>query len=199
MAIAIQSIAASTIPKVDAAAFFAAMRPGDLVFCWGDAAISHAIEEFTGGGPSHVLKVWLPWPGLAPWLTLEAEINHGVRFGQFEDYVNYPGDLVLCRRDLTLDQVEAEIAFGASLLDFKYDYIEFASLVARKLSTRFPLIQPQHELYCSGLQQAIAAKSVPFSVPDKPWATPEQLYTDPSVVAVCALLKADAAAAPVAA
>jgi hypothetical protein len=185
----ITSVAASSIPKVTPAAFFASMQPGDLVFCWGDVAVSKAIEEFTGGGPSHVLKVWLPWPGIAPWLTLEAEIDHGVRFGQFEDYMSYPGDLVLCRRNLTLDQVMAELAFGATLLDFKYDTIEFASIVARKFSTRFPLIQPEKQLYCSGLQQAIAAKSVPFSVPDRPWATPEQLYTDASVVAVCALLK----------
>lgn len=188
MAEPIQSVAASTIPKVGAAGLFAAMQPGDLVFCWGCEPISQAIEKFTAG-PSHVLKVWLPWPGLAPWLTLEAEYGRGVRFGQFEDYLSYPGDLVLCRRALTLDQVKAEIAFGAGLLDFKYDTIEFASLVARKLSTRFPLIQPDGQLYCSGLQQAIAAKSVPFNIPDKPWATPEQLYTDPSVVAVCAQLK----------
>jgi len=96
---------------------------------------------------------------------------------------------VLARRPLTLAQVEAELAFGATLLDYKYDAVEFASLVGRRFINRFPLVQPAKELYCSGLQQAVAAVSVPFSAPSTPWATPEQLYTDPSVTALCALLE----------
>lgn len=187
MADHITSVASSSIPKVTKAAFYNQMQPGDLVFCWGDIAISHGIERFTGG-PSHVLKVWLPWD-TGPWLTLEAEIDHGVRIGPFEDYMSYPGDIVLCRRPITFKQVQQELEFGSTLLDFKYNTIEFASLVARKISTRFPLIQPDKELYCSGLQQAISAKSVLFSVPDKPWSTPEQLFTDASVTAICARLK----------
>jgi hypothetical protein len=172
-------------PAMSAAVFFEAMRPGDLVFCWGSGLISKGIEAFTNG-PSHVFKVWLPF-STGPWLTLEAELTHGVRFGQFADYLNYPGTIVLCRRALTLAQVEAELTLGATLLDYKYDAVEFASLVARRFSTRFPLIQPKGELYCSGLQQAVAAASIPFNVPDKPWATPEQLFTDPSVHTICAL------------
>jgi hypothetical protein len=186
MADHIDSVATSNIPKVTRAELFSTMQPGDLFFCWGDVSISRGIEKFTEG-PSHVLKVWTYPAG--PWLTLESEIDHGVRFGQFADYLSYPGDIVLCRRPLTISQIEAEIAFGATLLDYKYNTIEFASLVARKVSTRFPLIQPAKELYCSGLQQAIAAFSVPYGVPDKPWATPEQLFTDASVTAVCALMK----------
>ena len=189
MAQHIDSVAGSSIPQVTRAKLYTLIRPGDLVFCWGNVKISNAIERVTGG-PSHVLKAWTFPAG--PWLTLEAEFGHGVRFGQFADYMTYPGDIVLCRRPLTIDQVDAEISFGATLLDYKYDSIEFASLVARRLSTRFPLIQPKNELYCSGLMQAVAAVSVPFSVPDSPWATPEQLFTDPSVTTICAVLAVSA-------
>lgn len=187
MADHIQSVATSAIPKVSKAGFFEAMRPGDLVFCWGNVAISREIENFTGG-PSHVLKVWVPFE-TGPWLTLESEFDYGVRFGQFADYLSYPGDIVLTRRPLTIAQIEAELTFGATLLDYKYDTVEFASLVARRFSTKFPLIQPKNELYCSGLMQAIAAVSAPFSIPEKPWGTPDQLWEDTSVTAVCALLQ----------
>jgi hypothetical protein len=185
----IDSVDSSGITQVTGAQFFNEMRPGDLVFCWGNIPISHGIEQFTGG-PSHVLKVWLPF-STGPWLTMEAELEYGVRIGPFSDYLSYPGDIVLCRRSLTLEQVEAELDFGATLLDYKYDTIEFASLVARRFSTKFPIIQPAKELYCSGLQQAIAAVSVPFSAPDVPWATPDQLFTDTSVVTICALLEGE--------
>ncbi len=182
MAAHLESFVTANIPKVSWGEFFESMLPWDLCFCWGSALVSKAIEDFTNG-PSHVLKVWLP-PRTGPWLTLEAEFTHGVRIGPFADYLRYPGNVVLCRRPITFEQGSAELEFGSTLLDYKYDTIEFASLVARHFSTRFPLIQPRNELYCSGLQQALAAKSIPFLCSDKPWATPEQLYTDPSVTAL---------------
>lgn len=195
MAAPIKSVASSGIPLVSKDAFYAQMAPGDLVFTWGaDALISKGIEDFTGEagfkGPSHVMKVWLPWEN-GPWLTLEAEIGKGVRFGNFADYADgYKGDIVLCRRwKLTFDQIRSEIEFGSTLLDYKYDTIEFASIIARKLSNKFPLIQPDGQLYCSGLQQAVAVKSIPFDVPDHPWATPQQLFTESSVAPVCGLLQ----------
>lgn len=188
MAEHIENVRTSQIPVVTPDEFYAQMQPGDLVFCWGSPFISKLIEAFTGG-PSHVLKVWLPW-SIGPWLTFEAEINRGVRFGKFSDYMNYPGDIVLCRRPLTLEQVEAELLMAATLIDEHYNTVEFASLVARKICDKFPIIQPSKELYCSGAQQAIASQSVPFDVPDRPWATPEQLFTDQSVTPICALLGA---------
>jgi hypothetical protein len=187
MAAHIDSVATSGLPLVTADQFFGVMQPGDLVFCWGNIEISKLIERFTGG-PSHVFKVWLPW-ATAPWLTFESEFDYGVRFGQFADYLKYPGDIVLCRRPLTLAMVEAELTFGSTLLDEKYDTIEFASLVSRRLFSKFPLIQPSKELYCSAAQQAVATQSIPFAVPDKPWANPEQLFTEASVTAVCGLLE----------
>lgn len=186
MAQHIDSVASSNIPKVTQEQFYKELLPGDLVFCWGNPAISKGIEKFTGG-PSHVLKTWLPW-STGPWLTFEAEYGLGVRFGKFSDYMKYQGDIVLCRRPLSLEQVEAELVFASTLLDEKYDTIEFFSLVARRFSTKFPLIQPSNELFCSGAQQAVAAYSVPFDVPDRPWATPEQLFTETSVTPICALL-----------
>ncbi len=187
MAAHIDSVATSGIPQVNVAGLYFALRPGDLLFCWGSEYVSAGIEKFTGG-PSHVLKAWLPW-STAPWLTLEAEFAKGVRVGKLEDYTRYAGDVVLCRRPLTIPQVEAELQLGFSLLDDGYDTIEFVSLVARRFVDRFPLLQPPDELYCSGLQQVIAQASVPFNVPTRPWATPEQLLTDPSVRTVCALLQ----------
>jgi hypothetical protein len=187
MATHINSVATSGLPLVTSAVFYSLMQPGDLIFCWGSGGISKGIEDFTSG-PSHILKVWLAndsWP----WSTCESEITNGVRWGKFADYMSYPGDIVLCRRPLTIAQIEAEIEFSQTLLDDKYDSIEFASLVARRLSDKFPIIQPKNELYCSGLQQAIAAVSVPFAVPDKPWATPEQLFTEASVTTICGLLQ----------
>lgn len=202
MAAPLKSVETSGIPIVTKDQFYKSMAPGDLVFTWGsDAFISKGIEVSTGQGefsfpekdgfegPSHVMKVWLPW-STAPWLTLEAEIGHGVRVGPFADYADcYPGAIVLCRRPLTYEQVQLELQFGFSLLDYKYDTVEFASIIARKLSNKFPLIQPPNQLYCSGLQQALATKSIPFHVPDKPWATPQQLFTESSVQTVCAMLE----------
>lgn len=193
MASPLKSVATSGIPLVTKDQFYKSMAPGDLVFGWNSAILSKGIQDFTaeGGfkGPSHVLKVWLPWSN-GPWLTLEAEFGKGVRFGNFADYADaYGGDIVLCRRPITFQQVQAEITFGSTLLDYKYDTVEFASIIARKLSNKFPLIQPDGQLYCSGLQQVLATKSVPFKVPDHPWATPQQLFTEGSVNAVCGLLQ----------
>lgn len=188
MAQHIDSVATSGIPLVNQAQFYAEMRPGDMVFGWGSSPIiDKGIEGFTGG-PSHVLKVWLPW-ATSPWVTLEAEFGYGVRIGPFADYMAYSGDLVLCRRPLNQLQLLDELTCGISLLDYKYDSIEFASLIARRVCDRLPLIQPPNQLYCSALMQAIAMKSIPFKVPDRPWADPEQIFTEDSVKTVCGMLQ----------
>jgi hypothetical protein len=193
MAQHIESVATSGISLATRDQFMAAMIPGDIVCTWGrDPIISEGIELFTGGkgykGPSHILKVWRPFAG-GPWLTAEAQFGRGVHFGRWDDYLGYQGDLVLCRRPLTPAMVQAEIELCTTLLDYKYDTIEFVSLVARRLSDRFPLIQPAHELYCSGLQQVLATASIPFALPEKPWADPEQLFTESSMTAICGLLE----------
>jgi hypothetical protein len=189
MAQHIDSVAGSSLPKVTKAQFWQLLRPGDRIFCWGQPLISRGIEDFTAG-PSHVLQLWLPWP-TAPWLTQEAVYGHGVRVGVLSrDYVGvYDGDLVLCRRPLSDSQVRTEIETGFDFIGEKYDTIEFASMVARKISDKFPLIQPANELFCSGFDQVKAEKTVPYEAPSRPWATPEQLFSDPKTADICALLK----------
>lgn len=196
MAQHIDSVRASDIPKVDKATLYSLCKGGDLVVCWGNARISKAIEA-VAGGPSHILKIWTPWPG-APWLTLEAtfpsstQSKSGVHIGLFSDYVDsYCGDLVLCRRPaLTQAQIFEELNAGFALLDDNYNWREEVSIACRKLIPFAPVIKPVNELYCSGLQQAIAEKTIPFATHGPDWNTPEQDFTDPSVVAICALLGA---------
>jgi hypothetical protein len=197
MAQHIESVATSGISLATREQFMAAMIPGDIVCCWGKGdLISEGIELFTGGkgyeGPSHILKVWRPFAG-GPWLTAEAQFGRGVHFGRWDDYLAYKGDLVLCRRALTPAMVQAEIELCTTLLDYTYDSVEFVSLVAQRVDRRFPLIQPPGQLYCSGLQQVLATASIPFDLPDRPWATPEQEFTESSMTAICALLEQPAA------
>jgi hypothetical protein len=195
MATHIDSVRGSAIPKVDKATLYSMCKGGDLVFCWGSARISKAIEA-VAGGPSHVLMIWTPWPG-APWMTLEAtfpsatESKSGVHLGLFSDYVDgYDGDLVLCRRPgLTQQQILDELNVGFTLLDDNYDWQEEVSIAARKLIPFAPVIKPKNELYCSGLQEAIAVNTIPFKTYGPDWNTPEQDFIDPSVETVCALLQ----------
>lgn len=190
MATHIDSVGGSTIPKVSKDAFVAQVRQGDLVFCSGQAKVSKGIEGLTGSPFSHVLMVWRPWVS-SPWLTLESTDDKGVHVGMFSDYVDkYDGDLVLTRRDaLTQSQIVTQLNAGFALLDDSYDYAEEASIAARKLLKFLPDIKPAKELYCSGLQQAIAAYTIPFKTYDSDWNTPEQDYIDPSVTVLAALLK----------
>lgn len=190
MAQHIESVRNSDIPKVDKATLYSMCKGGDLVFCWGNELIGKGIEA-VAGGPSHVLKIWIP-PWSDQWLTLESTAERGVHVGKFSDYVdNYDGDIVLCRRPaLTQAQIFAELNLGFALLDDNYDFIEEASIAVRKLSlfSKLPTIKPKDELYCSGLQQAISVNTIPFATYGVDWNTPEQDFIDPSVETVCALL-----------
>jgi hypothetical protein len=190
MAQHIDSVAGSSIPKVSKQAFLAGVKQGDLVFCSGQAALSKGIEDVTKSPFSHVLMVWRPWES-SSWLTLESTDDKGVHVGMFSDYVNsYDGDLVLTRRPaLTPGQIAAQLNVGFTLLDDTYDYAEEGSIVARKLLKFLPDIKPKKELYCSGLQQAVALHTIPFKTYDIDWNTPEQDYIDQSVVALAVLLK----------
>jgi hypothetical protein len=190
MAQNIQSVASSDIPKLAKADFIAAVRQGDLVFCSGQAVVSKGIEGVTGSPFSHVLMVWRPWVS-SPWLTLESTDTKGVHVGMFGDYVDgYDGDLVLTRRPaLTAEQIEEQLNVGFTLLDDSYDYVEEGSIVARKLLKFLPDIKPAKELYCSGLQQAIAMNTVPFKTYGSDWNTPEQDYIDSSVIPIAALVR----------
>lgn len=193
MAPHIQSVASSDIPKVSKGDFYAALRGGDLVFCSGKESISKAIEGVTGSPFSHVLMVWLPWAGCPEWLTLESTDDKGVHVGRLGDYVDtYDGDLVLTRRgDLTQEQIVQQLNTGFALLDDRYDFIEEGSIAVRKmrLFSRLPDVKPAKELYCSGLIQAISLTTLPFKTYDDDWNSPEQNYIDPSVYAICAIMR----------
>ena len=192
MAQHIASVVASTLPLVTRSQWFAAMRPGDLVFCSGAAGISVPIERETNSPFSHVLKVWTD-DVFQAWMTLESTIQKGVHLGSFDDYANgYNGHLVLCRRPLSIEQVKLEMQTGRALLGDAYDWVEEVSMAVRKLRlfAKLPPIKPKGELYCSGLQQLLAMRTIPFVAQSVDWLTPEQLYTDPSVTALCALAKA---------
>lgn len=190
MALHIDSVAGSALPRVTKGEFYTRIRPGDLLFCWGSAEVSKVIKDLTDG-PSHVLKIWTPGEWARQWLTLESTIDRGVHVGLLSDYIDrYEGDIVLARRKvLTQSMIEAELARGLSLLNYTYDWQQEVSIAARKLIKSLPLLMPKDELYCSGLQYAMSiATPYPLKRPAASMPTPEDNWTDPTVEAVCALL-----------
>jgi hypothetical protein len=172
--------------------FYDQIRPGDLLFCSGRAAISRAIEDATAAPWSHVLMVWMAGPWSRQWLTLEATFAKGVHVGVLSDYVDrYDGDLVLANRPaLSPEMIQAALDYGFSLLDDSYDWQQEVSIAARKLIKSLPLIEPKKELYCSGLQYAMSlATPYPLQRSSANYPTPEDNWTDPTVEPVCALVK----------
>lgn len=191
MAEHISSIAQSKLVQVTKDELYAQIRPGDLVFCSGRATISNTIERVTYSPFSHVLMAWVPGPWTKQWLTLEATIDRGVHVGVLADYVdNYDGDLALARRTLSEAEILAEVNAGLALVDDKYDWAQEVSIVGHKLIHKLPVLHPKSELYCSGLQYVMSlASSKPLQRPAENYPTPEDNWTDPSVMPVCALLK----------
>lgn len=189
MAQHIDSVKDSNLLKVSKEDFYKVLSPGDTMFCWGNVTISKIIETIAGG-PSHVLMAWLPIAG--PWLTIEATMDKGVHVGTLADYVDsYPGDLVLCHRpQLTYAENLNELAAGLNLLDYTYDWKEEVSITARLLIKQLPLIQPKRELYCSGLRYVQSLSThIPLQKPASSDPTPEDNFTDPSMVVKCALVR----------
>jgi hypothetical protein len=192
MAAHIQSVAASGVKQVTKGELYEQVRPGDLLFCSGEEAISRAIEGTTASPWSHVLMAWLPGAWCTQWLTLEATFEKGVHIGLLADYVEgYEGNLVLANRPaLSPEMVQAELSTGLSLLDDGYDWRQEVSIAARKLIATLPLIEPRKELYCSGLQYAMSlATPYPLQRPSANYPTPEDNWTDLTVQPVCALAK----------
>ncbi|MHB1937431.1 MAG: hypothetical protein ACYCOR_12710 [Acidobacteriaceae bacterium] len=189
MAAHIDSIAGSTIPKVDKSEFYDAIRWGDMLFCAGREPVSRAIEDVTHSPFSHVLCCWLP-AHAGQWLTLEATLQRGVHVGRLSDYVDaYDGDLVLARRAGVGDrQKYAELNAGFNLLEDGYDWKQEVTTVGHKLLKFLPVVQPKGEYYCSGLMYAMSlASRHPFQHPGPELPTPEDLWVDPTVIPICAL------------
>lgn len=191
MAVHIQSVAGSEIRKASRDELYQTVRPGDLLFCSGEEVISRTIEKVTASPWSHVLMVWQAGSWSGQWLTLEATFDKGVHVGLLSDYTDgYNGHLVLANRPaLSSQMVQAELDCGLALLDDRYDWQQEVSIAARKLIRALPLIQPQKELYCSGLQYVMSlATPYPLQRPQASYPTPEDNWSDPTVAPVCALV-----------
>ena len=187
----IDSVINSTIRKADKAGFYAALEWGDLVFCSGREAVGIGIEKITHSPFSHVLMAWLP-AHASQWLTIEATLTRGVHVGKLSDYVDgYDGILALARRP-ALNEAEkiAELNAGFAVLEDPYDWQQEVSMVAHKLIRALPVDRPKKEYYCSGLQWWMSkATPYPLQMPGLNLPTPEDNWTDPTVEAICTLLK----------
>jgi hypothetical protein len=191
MAQHISSVSQLAVPTVTKSELYSLIQPGDLLFCLGQECISKAIEGATGSPFSHVLMAWVPGTWTSQWLTLEATFGRGVHVGILADYVdNYDGDIVVARRDIALPEILAEVDAGLGLVDDQYDWAQEVSIVGHKLIHALPVIHPNLRLYCSGLQYVMSlASSKPLQRPGPNYPTPEDNWTDPSVSAICALVR----------
>lgn len=190
MAEHIKSIKTSGIRQVDKDQFYKELIWGDLIFCEGDYTISKEIEGVTSSPFSHVLMAWLPAESDI-WLTLESTKGKGVHVGKLSDYIDrYNGDIVIGRRSLTDDQKHAILNTGFAVLEDSYDWQQEASIVAHKLVKAIPVVKPKAEYYCSGLQYLMSLAAPPaLKMPGPNLPTPEDNWTDPSVTAICCLIK----------
>jgi hypothetical protein len=187
----IASVASSSIPKVSKTQFLAKCLPGMAIFCEGEYEISKAIEGFTDSPFSHVATV-INLPVIQRWGVLEATKDHGVHIGHLDYYLDsYRGDLVLVNvpgflRGDTTKLLQTQF----DLIDDAYDIGLEVSMVAHKLCELYPLKQDKNEYFCSGLyEQGRKATSVPLKFAGPGMASPEQVWCDPSIVPVCALVK----------
>lgn len=191
MATHINSVATSGLPLVSSAEFWSQVRNADLIFCSGADGISVPIEKETGSPFSHVFQVWIP-PDLKTPLVMQSTIQHGVAINLLSDYWKYDGDLVLTRRErLTEAEIVAIQQRFLTIVDDGYNWKTEVGIAAHKLLGFLPVPSPKSEYYCSGSQFfASQAAPPPLQQPNPLWLpTPEDNYTDPSVVAICGKLK----------
>lgn len=193
MATHIGSIRTSTISKVAKQQFYAELQWGDMVFCQGNYPISKGIGLITKSPLSHVLMAWLPG-GATQWLTLEATASRGVHVGRLSDYVDsYDGDLVVARRYVKPDNEPARLLRDAEkigglnalfeVLEEAYDWQQEVCIAAHKLLRCLPVVKPAKEYYCSGLMyHASKGQGWPLQMPGPNLPTPEDIWTDPTVV-----------------
>jgi hypothetical protein len=191
MAQHIESVGSSSISKVSAAEFWGSIRNGDFIFCSGADGISLPIEKETNSPFSHVLQARIPQDLKTP-LALQSTIQKGVAANLLSEYEDYDGDLVLCRRPALTD---AEVLLIQErfliILDDAYNWKTEVGIVARNLLKCLPVDNPKNEYYCSGAQYYASLAVAPgLQRPSPLWyPTPEDNYTDPSVMPICALLK----------
>lgn len=191
MAIHVDKAADVWVPALSAAGFTAQLQHGDLLFCSGSAAISHAIEGETKSPWSHVGYVAL-FPDVEP-LLIEAVIKFGVRASRLiANYAGaYDGDVVLCRRLLPQEGIKAIIAKAVSRLGDGYDWQSEVEQAAHNCFGFLPEHVTGSEVYCSGLAwYASTAWNPPLQRPNlNVLPSPEENWCDPTVVPICKLLK----------
>lgn len=191
MAQHIQAVKTSRIPQASKEEFYACAKSGMPIFCQGKYAISHAIEDFTGSPFSHVGTL-IYFREIDRWGVIEATKDHGVHIGHLSYYTDvYEGDIVLATTPaLPFSDYDKLLAAQFDLLDDGYDTGQELSMVAHKLLRAYPICMGKHEFFCSGLyEQGRKATSLPLEYAGPGMANPEQVWTDPSIVPVCALVK----------
>lgn len=193
MAVHINSLATCGIATVSKDDFYRKwLQPGDLIFACGQSCFDKLLDAETGSLLTHVLTAWLPNP-YGPWLTLEATLTRGVHVGLLSDYTdNQDGSLILVRRlGLPQDTNPKILNAMLQLLDDGYNWQTEVTFAAHKLLRALPVAKPRDDLYCSALVWHGAAEFEPFAYQvnaENPIApTPEELYVDPSAIALCLL------------
>ncbi|HEV2275624.1 MAG TPA: hypothetical protein VGR96_15740 [Acidobacteriaceae bacterium] len=190
MAAHIDTIRNSGIPERSKAEFYAACRPGMPLFCQGRYPISLGIEKFTGSPFSHIATLFYV-DAVKRWAVLEATKEHGVHVGHLDYYIEqYKGDLVLASTPALNDaDYSALLQAQFDLVDDAYDTGQEISMIGHKL-LHLPIRVDRKEFFCSGLyEQGRKSTSVPLEYKGPGMATPEQVWRDPSIVPVCALVK----------
>lgn len=195
MAEHVDNIAALPVPFVSKNEFYSRARTGDLVLCSGSAEISKIIEGEIKSPFSHVIQLWLQNP---VWLTIESTFDKGTHVGLFRNYMDsYEGTLVLCKRPCLspTDIINIRTRLLEALGD-DYDWLEEVSIAAHNIVSALPILIPKKEYYCSGYQYyGSLAASPALQRPGKEMPTPEDVWTDKTVVADCAY-KPEGASAP---
>ena len=191
MADHIDSIADSSIPKVTKTEFYKACKPGMPIFCQGQYPISLGIERFTHSPFSHIATLFY-LSEVDRWALLEATKDHGVHVGHLDYYTDrYNGDLVLCATP-ALQSADFFKLLQAQfhLVDDPYDTRQEVSMVAHRLISAIPVQASHKEFFCSGLyEQGRRSTRVPLIYNGPGMASPEQVWCDPSIEPVCALIK----------
>lgn len=180
------------VPEFSQAQFIGQLQHGDILFFSGQEAISKAIEDETKSPWSHV--GYVAFTNIYPEpLFIEAVFPQGVFISRLiPKYIGvYDGDIVLCRRILPKEGIEAIIEKAVSRVGNAYDWQSEVEQAAHNLLHFLPEHATKGELYCSGLvQYASTAWDPPLQQPNPDVAaSPEDNWTDPTVIPDCKLLK----------
>jgi hypothetical protein len=134
-----------------------------------------------------VLQLWLPQDAEV-WLTLESTSEQGVHVGRFGNYVDgYKGSLVLARRPVLTPTDIINIRRNLlSVVGDAYDWKQEVYIAVHNIDKDAPIVIPPNEYYCSGYQYfgSLAANPA-LQRPGVNFPTPEDNWTDASVVPIC--------------